>query len=117
MQDFRQLDVWNLGLAISRTVYTLTATFPEVERYGLQQQMRRSAVSIPSNIAEGSARGSAKDFRRFLYIASGSAAELETQLVLAADFGFVARDETLHVLMDDIDKSRAMLGRLIRKLS
>ena len=117
MHDFRQLEVWHLGLSISRSVYGITGSFPKAERYGLQQQMRRCAVSIPSNIAEGSARGTAKDFRRFLFIARGSAAELETQLIVATNCGFITNDETLKSLLNDIDRSRAMMGRLIQRLS
>jgi len=77
--------------------------FPTDERFGLTQQMRRSAVSIPSNIAEGAARGSDPDFRRFLFIAKGSAAELETQLLVAAGLGYcVAGSESVALLIDDI---------------
>ena len=103
---------------ICRQVYGQTRIFPADERFGLTQQMRRSAVSIPSNIAEGAARGSNADFRRFLFIAKGSAAELETQLLIAADLGYVApKSESVVRLFDDIDKTQAMLGRLIQVIT
>jgi four helix bundle protein len=80
--------------------------------------MRRSAVSIASNIAEGAARDSVADFRRFLYMARGSAAELETQLVIASDLGYVNSESgTTAQLLDDIDKTQAMLGRLIQAVA
>jgi four helix bundle protein len=103
---------------ICRQVYAQTRAFPPDERFGLTQQMRRSAVSIPSNIAEGAARGSDADFRRFLFIARGSAAELETQLLVATDLDYVATEnESVIRLFDDIDKTQAMLGRLIQVIT
>jgi len=107
-----------MGRAICRQVYEQTRAFPADERFGLTQQMRRSAVSIPSNVAEGAARGSNADFRRFLFIAKGSAAELETQLLVATDLGYVAKtSEPMTRLFDDIDKTQAMLGRLIQVIT
>jgi len=100
---------------IARRTYQLTGRFPKSERYGLTQQARRSAVSIASNIAEGSARGSTADFCRFLNIARGSAAELETQLILAIDLDYL-ESRTSNDLLGDIDRSRAMLARLIQTL-
>jgi len=107
-----------MGRSICRQVYWQTRNFPADERFGLTQQMRRCAVSIPSNIAEGAARGSDADFRRFLFIAKGSAAELETQLLLATDLEYVAaKSESVVRLFDDIDKTQAMLGRLIQVIT
>ncbi len=83
VRSFRDLEVWRLGLDLVESVYRCTETFPKAETFGLTVQMRRSAVSIPSNIAEGQARNSTRDFLRFLSIALGSLAELETQLELA----------------------------------
>ncbi|MCR5887702.1 four helix bundle protein [Hymenobacter sp. J193] len=76
-------------MLITKLTYQCCATFPPDERFGLTSQMRRAAVSIPSNIAEGAGRGSAKDFSQFLSIVTGSAYELETQFLLAADFGYL----------------------------
>lgn len=83
VRSFRDLEVWQIGLDLVETVYRLTAQFPKSELFGLTAQMRRAAVSIPSNIAEGQARSSSKEFLHFLSYALGSLAELETQLELA----------------------------------
>ena len=85
----KKLDVWALSMELSRTVYRLTAAFPKDERFGLMSQMRRAAVSIPSNIAEGAARDSDNEFRNFLSSARGSLSELDTQLDLSYDLGFI----------------------------
>lgn len=82
-QNFRSLKVWQLGMQLAEDVYGLSRHFPKHETYGLGSQIQRAAVSIPANIAEGHAIGSTKDFARFLGIAQGSLAELETHLMLA----------------------------------
>jgi four helix bundle protein len=82
---YHSLLIWQKGFELSLIIYRLTKSFPDDERYGLVSQMRRSAVSIPSNIAEGYARGTKISFHQFLRIAHGSAAELETQLLLAKE--------------------------------
>ena len=89
VKSFRDLDVWHLGLELAETVYRVTARFPKAELFALTSQMRRAAVSIPSNIAEGRARDSTREFLHFLAISRGSLAELETQLELAIrlDYG------------------------------
>ncbi|THJ23527.1 MAG: four helix bundle protein [Nitrospira sp. CG24E] len=84
-----QLEAWKFAMQLVKAVYELTADFPAEERYGLSQQMRRAAVSIPSNIAEGAGRNGAKEFSNFIGISRGSLAELETQLQLAVMLGFV----------------------------
>jgi four helix bundle protein len=86
--SFRDLEVWRLGLDLVETVYRCSSEFPKSEMYGLAAQIRSAAVSIPSNIAEGQARASSKEFLHFLSIALGSLAELETQLELAARLGY-----------------------------
>lgn len=88
MQDYRKLKTWQAARSLVPGVYRVTAGFPSSERFGLSQQMRRSAVSISSNIAEGCGRGSQRELLRFLQIASGSAHELESQLQVAVDLGF-----------------------------
>ena len=90
MHNFKELKIWQKSIKLAGEVYTLLVEYPEFEKYGLISQMRRSVVSIPSNIAEGSGRGSNKDFRRFLAISLSSAFELETQLILSHNFGFIS---------------------------
>ncbi|MBI3355603.1 MAG: four helix bundle protein [Nitrospirae bacterium] len=106
------LDVWKKAMDLATQVYSLTMRFPKEELYGLASQIRRSAVSIPSNIAEGAARHSRKEYIQFLYVASGSIAELETQLILATRMGFASNDSTL----SRIEEVRKMLLALLRSL-
>ncbi|MDQ6814220.1 MAG: four helix bundle protein, partial [Bacteroidota bacterium] len=89
MRNFKELKIWQKGFDIAVDAYKLTASFPSSEKFGLNSQMTRAAVSIPSNIAEGSSRKSDKDYHRFVEISLGSAYELETQLLIAkaVDFG------------------------------
>jgi four helix bundle protein len=88
MKSHRDLDAWKRAMALARNVYAATQAFPPDERFGLTNQLRRAAVSVPSNIAEGAARGSPVEFIRFLHISLGSLAEVETQLLLASDLGY-----------------------------
>ena len=95
---FRDLEIWKDGLELSKITYELTRKFPKAEIFGLTSQMRRCAISIPSNIAEGTGRNSVKDFTYFLAIAKGSSFELNTQLILARDLGFITEEQLLPVL-------------------
>jgi len=88
VKSYRDLEVWRLGLELVETIYRCTSEFPKSEIYGLAAQMRRAAVSIPSNIAEGQARSSSKEFLHFLSFSLGSLAELETQLELTYRLGY-----------------------------
>lgn len=90
---YKDLKVWQKSLEIAVLVYHVTQKFPQEERYGIISQMRRSAVSLPSNIAEGSKRGTQKDFKQFLRIALGSGAELETQFEISRRLGFLNESE------------------------
>jgi len=85
MNNFRELTIWKRSVQLAVRIYQLTSDFPKHEMYGLASQIRRSVVSISSNIAEGAGRGSDKDFAKFLRISFGSACELETQLIIASD--------------------------------
>jgi len=85
MQDFRNLKVWRKSHELALAVYRATMDYPDSERYGLVHQMRKAAISVESNIAEGSSRGTDLDFRRFLFMALGSLSELECQLILSKD--------------------------------
>ena len=111
IRSYRDLDVWKLGMKLAASTYEATAGFPPAERYGLSSQLQRCAVSIPSNIAEGHQRDSTRDFLRFLSIAQGSLAELETQLLLAAELGLVGTT-TIEQLLTDA----AGLGRMLNGL-
>ncbi|MDM1448002.1 four helix bundle protein [Myroides odoratimimus] len=113
MKTHKDLDVWKYSGEFVSTVYTLTKGFPRDEVYGLISQIRRSAVSIPSNIAEGSARKGDKEFIHFLYIALGSTAELETQLLLASDLGYLSNINDYEI---SIGRIRSMLLGLVNYL-
>ena len=92
MHNFRKLDTWLDGVELADTIYTLTASFPKTEIYGLSSQMQRAAVSVPSNIAEGSGKGSDRDFARFVSISLGSLFELETQIEIAYRRGYISTE-------------------------
>jgi four helix bundle protein len=109
-KNFRDLDVWHLGVELAETVYRVTARFPKSELFALSSQMRRAAVSIPSNIAEGRARESSREFLHFLSISRGSLAELETQLELALRLDYT--DSDLHAARAQSDVLGKKLNRL-----
>ena len=92
-RNYRDLIVWQNGIELAKVIYKLAERFPKQETYALADQIRRAAVSVPSNIAEGQARKSPGDFRRFLHFALGSLAEVDTQLVLAQEFGYLKGDD------------------------
>jgi len=110
MRPHHNLKVWQDAMVLVRRVYELSARFPDAERFGLTAQMRRCAISVPSNIAEGAARASSKEFARFLMVARGSLSELDTQLRIAHDLGFA---DTSKILVD-VDSIFAMLAGLVR---
>ena len=112
---FRELEVWQLAMQLARAVYELTAAFPREERYGLTAQLQRAAVSIPSNIAEGNARSSLKDYTRFGSMALGSTAEVQTQLLLSRDLGLAAEADGAAAL-ELCDRVGQMLARLHQAL-
>ena len=112
IQDYKDLIVWQNSIDLVTQVYAVTAIFPNREQYGLTSQMRRAAVSIPSNIAEGQSRASAAEFRQFLSISLGSAGELETQLIIAARLKYIAEDESIR-LCESVVEIRRMLRGLI----
>lgn len=113
MQNHRELRVWRDGIDLVKQVYEITRQFPEEERFGLVAQMRRAAVSIPSNIAEGAARSSRADFARLVAIARGSVAELETQYIIAVQLGYIREDDPLHKVLTGLFAS---LNKLHRRL-
>lgn len=115
IRNFRDLDVWKMGKEIVLDVYRATAAYPRVEAYGLVAQMRRASVSIPSNVAEGFNRFHNKEYRQFLFIALGSCAELETQVEISSDLGFVQRD-IRDLIIEKLDHETRMLRNLVKKL-
>jgi four helix bundle protein len=115
MATYKDLIVWQKAIALVKDVYIETEGFPSREMYGLTSQIRRSAVSIPSNIAEGHGRRSDADFGRFLTISLGSLFEMETQLVIAREIGFLDQERHL-TLANQVDEVEAMLEALLRKV-
>jgi len=113
LSSFKELTVWQRSMQLARSVYVQTRELPADEKYGLVSQMRRCAISIPSNIAEGSKRGSRKDYVQFLRIADASAAELETQVLLAEELYMKTNFENTKKLLDEVQR---MLSTLIKKL-
>lgn len=116
IQNFRDLKIWQLGKEIVVETYKLTQAFPSEELYGLISQMRRAAVSIPCNISEGHSRRATRDYQRFLGIAAGSCAELETQVEVALELSYL-KTTACENIMEKIDYERCMLRKLISKLS
>lgn len=114
-RNYRELIVWQGAIKIAKAVYQLTGKFPKQETYALADQLRRAAVSVPSNIAEGQARKSPGDFRRFLHIALGSLAEVDTQLVLAKEFGYLSKED-IDLMDEKIQNLRKKLYALINTL-
>lgn len=115
IKSFRDLDVWKKGLEIVKDVYRMTGAFPRQETYCLTSQMRRAAISVPSNISEGFNRFQNREYKRFLYVALGSCAEMETQLEIASELGYVNVKQKQE-LLDKIDHESRMLTNLIKKL-
>jgi four helix bundle protein len=115
-QNYKDLVVWQKGIALAKATYQLTTNFPAEEKFGLVSQMRRAAVSIPSNVAEGQARHTTGEFIQFISHAEGSVAELETQLILSVELAF-AKNEGAKPAFILLDELRRMLNGLRRKLS
>jgi len=112
VKTLKDLAAWKKALDFAESIYTLTARFPKEEQFGLISQLRRSAVSVPSNIAEGAARSTRKEFIQFLHVALGSLAEAETQLILARRLDYQVED----TIFNNIQNIRRMLIGLIRFL-
>ena len=116
IRSYKDLTVWQKAMDLAAEIYRLVKKLPKDEMYALSNQMRRAAVSIPSNIAEGHARKSTKEFANFLSIAQGSKAELETQVELCKKFGYITEADTLNTieLLSEVGK---MLTSLLKKLT
>lgn len=115
MRDYRRLAVWEKSHKLVLRIYAATASFPRDESYGLTSQVRRASSSIPSNIAEGCGRSGDGELRRFLFIAMGSANELEYQLFLAKDLEYI-EPATYASLTDDLNEVKRMLSGLINRI-
>ncbi len=115
VKSYKELDVWKKGIEIVDRVYKITENFPKKELYALALQMQKSAVSIPSNIAEGFARSHSAEYRQFLHIALGSCAELETQLIITLRRNYSAQKE-IYDLQEDLDHESRMIMNLIKSL-
>jgi four helix bundle protein len=115
MHNFKNLKVWEKSMALAASVYKLMAAMPPEEKYGLTSQIKRCAISIPSNIAEGAGRNTNADFARFLDISNGSSNELETQLLLAQRLNFLDTNAVLPI-SNELDEIQKMNYKLINKL-
>ena len=116
IKSFKDLRIWQRGIQLVEDVYAASRSFPKEERYGLQSQLRRAAVSIPSNIAEGFARLHNKEYRNFLYISLGSCAELTTQVIIAGRLKYIEATKA-DELLKEIDSISKMTMSLIKKLN
>ena len=115
MHRYKELKFWQFSRVFCKDIYTITASFPSDEKFGLVSQLRRSSISIASNIAEGASRKSNKDFSRFIIIALGSCYEVETQLLISMDLGFISDNqnrklqEKLHSIIKMMSKFNSTL--------
>lgn len=112
MRNFKELKIWQKGFDIAVKTFKLTAFFPKEEKFGLSSQITRAALSIPSNIAEGSSRSSEKDYSRFIEIALGSTYELETQLLIAQSVKFGDSILATEILTDVTEQQKMLIGFL-----
>lgn len=115
INSYHDLEVWKRSRLLVKSIYDLTKTFPKEEMFGLSSQMRRAAISIPSNIAEGYSRHGIKDYIHFISISFGSTAEIETQLLLSQDIGYVDL-ATVDTIMAELKALQRMLHRLRQSL-
>ena len=115
IRSYRDLEAWRLAIRLTKVVYRMSEHFPSDERFGLTSQIRRAAVSIASNIAEGWGRGSTSDYARFLRMARGSMYEVETQGLIALELGFVDKDK-FDFFEQTIDEAGRVLAGLIRSI-
>lgn len=115
IKSFRDLNIWKKGIEIVEVIYRITKQFPKEEVYGLTAQMRRAAVSIPANVAEGFSRKFNKEYHQFLYVALGSSSELETQVEIAYRLGYLERNESEHLneIMNHFNRMSMNLLKLL----
>ena len=116
IKSYKDLLIWKKGITIVKLVYQLVKTFPQEEMYALSSQLKRATVSIPSNIAEGYGRNTDKSFSHFLDIASGSLFEIETQLIIAKELGFITNLELFQELLNQIEEESKMINAFSKTL-
>lgn len=116
IKSFQDLDIWKRSVALVTNIYNVTKVFPKEELYGLTGQLRRAAVSIPSNIAEGFTKYHNGEYKQFLYVATGSGAELKTQIIIALNLDYLRKEEA-DILLDEIEQISKMTMSLIKKLN
>lgn len=115
IKNFRDLKIWQRAIKLVEKIYGITKKFPNTETFGLILQMKRASVSIPSNIAEGFARSSNKEYQRFLFISRGSCAELVTQLIISSNLGYICKNDA-NMLIDETEQISKMTMSLINKV-
>jgi len=115
IKTYRDLDIWKKSIELVKDIYRLTEKFPKQEMYGLVSQMRRAAISIPSNVAEGFRRHHNREYIQFMYMSLGSCAELETQVTIAKELKYLQK-ETEAILLESLDHICRMISNLIKKL-
>jgi four helix bundle protein len=115
IKTYRDLNIWNASIELVKDIYKLTEKFSQQEIYGLTSQMRRAAISIPSNVAEGFRRQHNKEFKQFLYTTLGSCAELETQITIAKELRYIQQDKE-DALLEKLDHICRMISNLVKKL-
>lgn len=115
IRNYRELLVWQKGHQLALEIYRVTVGFPKVEQFGLTDQLRRAAISVPSNVVEGYERGSNKEFKHFLSIARGSTGEVRAQIELARDIGYM-QDDDFEKIFDLTTEVHKMINSLIKKL-
>jgi four helix bundle protein len=116
IKSYKDLNIWKRSIGLVEEIYIITKNFPKEEMYGLTSQLRRSAVSIPSNIAEGFTRLHNKEYRQFLYISLGSCAELTTQIIISSHLRYL-NSEKANKILNEIDEISRMIMGLIKKLN
>jgi four helix bundle protein len=117
MKTHKDLDVWKASIDMVTKIYQVTRNFPKEEIYGLTNQMRRAAVSVPSNIAEGAGRNSSKEFLQFLYFSTGSLSELETQIIIAYNLEYINNEQkqNMDIIINTIFKMLSGLMQSVKK--
>ena len=115
MHNYKELEIWKASKIFCTPIYKITSKFPENEKFGLVSQLRRACISVPSNIAEGSARSSDKDFIRFLEYSLGSCREIDTQLLVAVDLEFITAVE-IESLSNELNRIMVIINNFIKRL-